>query len=149
MGIHVGRYGWVFPYSAMWVRNTIDGESEEVSVTANSTFPGRTHRSDIGVHVVASIVSVIGLAAAAIGGYIAVAPDDGLLTVVNRTWSTGDLVNTWAPWLLIAGGVFAAIGMAVSVTLQAHGASRWLVAGKVLLGAIGVAAVVAGLALVA
>ena len=90
------------------------------------------------------------MAAAVIGAYIAVAPDDGSLTVFNRTWSTGDLVDTWAPWLLIAGGVFTAIGMTASVIVdRAHGASRWLVAGEVLLGAIGVAAVVAGIALVA
>jgi len=150
MGINVGQYGWVFPYSAVWVWDTIDGESEEVSVTARPTYADRAHHPDTGVHVVASIVSVIGLAAAAIGGYIAVAPDDGSLTVLNRTWSTSDLVTTWAPWLLIAGGVFAVIGMAVSVVVdRAHRASRWLVAGEVLLGAIGVAAVVAGVALVA
>ena len=150
MGIHVGQYGWVLPYSAAWARDTINGESEEVSVTVGPTYPDRAHHPDTGVHVVASIVSVIGLAAAVIGAYIAVAPDDGSLTVVNRTWSTGDLVNTWAPWLLIAGGVFTAIGMAVSVILdRAHGASRWLVAGEVLLGAIGVGAVVDGVALVA
>ena len=150
MGVNVGQYGWVLPYSAASARDTIDGESEEVSVTARPTYPDRAHHTDTGVHVVASIVAAIGLAAAAIGTYIAVAPDDGSLTVVNRTWSTGDLVNTWAPWLLIAGGVFAAIGMAVSVIVdRPHGASRWLIASEVLLGAIGVAAVVAGVALVA
>ena len=118
-------------------------------MTARPTYPDRVHHSDTGGRIVASIVSVVGLAAAAIGAYIAVAPDDGSLTVVNRTWSTGDLVNTWAPWLLIAGGVFTAIGMAVSVIVdRAHGASRWLVAGEVLLGAFGVAAVVTGVALV-
>ena len=119
-------------------------------MTAQPTYMDRAHHPDTGVHVVASIIAVIGLAAAAIGAYIAVAPDDGSLTVLNRTWSTGDLVDTWAPWLLIAGGVFAAIGMAVSVIVdRVHGARRWLVAGEVLLLAIGVAAVVAGVALVA
>lgn len=119
-------------------------------MTVGPTYPDRAHHPDTGVHVVASIVSVIGLAAAVIGAYIAVAPDDGSLTVVNRTWSTGDLVNTWAPWLLIAGGVFTAIGMAVLVSVdREHGASRWLVAGEMLLGAIGVAGVVAGVALAA
>ena len=118
-------------------------------MTPQPTYPDRVHHPDTGVHVVASIVSVIGLAAAAIGAYIAVAPDDGSLTVLNRTWSTGDLVDTWAPWLLIAGGVFGSIGMAVSVIVdRAHGASRWLVASEVLLGAIGVAAVVAGVSFV-
>lgn len=144
------QYGWGLPYPAVWVRHTINGESEEVSVTAGRTYPDHGHSPDIGAHVVASIVSVIGLAAALIGAYIAVAPDNGALTIVNRTWSTGDLVDTWAPWLLITGGASTAIGMAVSVVVdRAHGAGRWLVAGEVLLGAIGIAAVVGGVSLVA
>lgn len=100
------------------------------------------------VHGVAWVVAVLGLAAAAVGAYIAIAPDDGSLTVINRTWSTGDLVDVWAPWLLIVGGAFGTIGMAVSVIIDRdHGSSRWLVVGDVLLGVIAVAAVVAGIAL--
>ena len=113
-----------------------------------SMYRARAHRTDIGVHIAAWIAAVLGLAAAAIGTYIAVAPDDGSLTVINRTWSTGDLLDTWAPWLLIVGGVFAAIGMAVSVIVDRdHAASRWLVAGDAALGVIGVAAVFAGITL--
>jgi hypothetical protein len=96
---------------------------------------------------VAWVVAVLGLAAAAVGAYIAIAPDDGSLTVINRTWSTGDLVDTWAPWLLIVGGGFAAIGMAVSAIVDRdHESSRWMIAGDVLLGVIGVVAVLVGAA---
>jgi hypothetical protein len=124
------------------------GEHKEVSVITGSMYRARAHRTDIGVHIAVWIASVLGLAAAAIGTYIAVAPDDGSLTVINRTWSTGDLLDTWAPWLLIVGGVFAAIGMAVSVIVDRdHAASRWLVAGDAALGVIGVAAVFAGITL--
>ena len=119
-------------------------------MATGSIHSARVHHADAGAHAVAWIAAIFGLVAAAIGAYIVAAPEDGSLTLIDRTWSTGDLVNTWAPWLLIAGGVFTAIGMAVSVILdRAHGASRWLVAGEVLLGAIGVGAVAAGVALVA
>ncbi len=119
-------------------------------MTARATYPGRAHHADTGAHVVAWFVSLLGFGAAAIGAYTAVAPDDGSLTLMTRTWSTGALVDTWAPWLLIAGGAFAAIGMAVSVIVGGgHAESQWMVAGETSLGLIGLAAIVAGLALLA
>ena len=116
-------------------------------MATGSTHPTRAHHVDVGAHAVAWIAAVLGLGAAAIGAYIVGAPEDGSLTLINRTWSTGDLVDTWAPWLLTVGGCFAAIGMAASSIVDwRNGASRWLVAGEILLGVIGVAAVVAGIA---
>jgi len=116
-------------------------------VVTGSTHPARVHHVDAGAHAVAWVAAILGLVAAAIGAYIVAAPEDGSLTLVNRTWSTGDLVDTWAPWLLAVGGAFAAIGMvASSIVDWRHGASRRLVAGEMLLGVIGVAAVVAGIA---
>ena len=116
-------------------------------MVTRSTHPAQVYPVDAGAHVVAWIAAILGLAAAAIGVYIVAAPEDGSLTLINRTWSTGDLVDTWAPGLLIVGGAFAAIGMtASSIVDWRHGASRWLVAGEMLLGVIGVAAVVFGIA---
>ena len=122
-------------------------------MVTRSTHPAQVYPVDAGAHVVAWIAAILGLAAAAIGVYIVAARvetlsgKDGSLTLINRTWSTGDLVDTWAPWLLIVGGAFAAIGMtASSIVDWRHGASRWLVAGEMLLGVIGVAAVVFGIA---
>jgi hypothetical protein len=131
----------------MWPRSTVDGELKEVSVVTGSTHPARVRHVDAGAHAVAWVVAILGLFAAAIGAYIVAAPEDGSVTLIDRTWSTGDLVDTWAPWLLAVGGAFAAIGMAASSIVDwRHGASRWLVAGEMLLGVIGVAAVVAGIA---
>ena len=116
-------------------------------MVAGSTQPTRVHHVDAGAHAVAWVAAILGLGAAAIGAYIVAAPEDGSLTLINRTWSTGDLVDTWAPWLLAVGGAFAAIGMAASSIVDwRHGTSRRLVAGEMLLGVIGVAAVVAGVA---
>lgn len=116
-------------------------------MVAGSTHPVRVLPVDAGARAVTWLVAILGLAAATIGAYIVAAPEDGSLTLVARTWSTGDLVDTWAPWLLAIGGAFAAIGMAASSIVDGrHGASRWLVAGEMLLGVVGVAAVVAGIA---
>ena len=116
-------------------------------MATGSTHPTRVQHVDAGAHAVAWVVAILGLAAAAIGAYIVAAPEDGSVTLIDRTWSTGDLVDRWAPWLLAVGGTFAAIGMALSSIVDGrHGASRWLVAGEMLLGVIGVAAVVAGIA---
>ena len=116
-------------------------------MATESIHSARVDRTDAGAYAVAWIAAILGLAAAAVGAYIVAAPEDGSLTLINRTWSTGDLVDTWAPWLLTVGGAFAAIGMtASSIVDWRHGASRWLVAGEMLLGVIGVAAVVVGIA---
>lgn len=116
-------------------------------MVTESTHPARVHHVDAGAHAVAWIAAILGLVAAAIGAYIVAAPENGSLTLIDRTWSTGDLVDTWAPWLLTVGGAFAATGMAASSIVDwRHGASRWLVAGETLLGVIAVAAVVAGIA---
>ena len=116
-------------------------------MVTGSTHPARVHHVDAGAHAVAWMTAILGLVAAAIGAYIVAAPEDGSLTLIDRTWSTGDLVDTWAPWLLTVGGAFVATGMAASSIVDwRRGVSRWLVAGEMLLGVIGVAAVVAGIA---
>jgi len=113
-----------------------------------TTHPAEAHPHDTGVHIATWLAAIIGVFAAALGAYIALAPDDGTLTVFNSTWTTAELVDTWAPWLLIVGGAVAAIGMMVSAVRDwQHEANRWLVAAEVVLVIAGIVAVVAGIAL--
>jgi hypothetical protein len=82
------------------------------------------------------------------GSWIAIAPEDGTLTLYDRTWAVTEIADFWAPFLLIAGGAVAAISMTVSAVRDGqHSASRWLIAVEVLIALAGVAAVVAGIAL--
>ena len=111
-----------------------------------STHPAQVHHPDTGVHVVTWILALLGVFAATIGAWIALAPDDGTISVFGNTWAAGDLTTTWGPWLLIVGGGVAGVGMAVSaVRDQRHGANRWLVAAEMLLAVAGAAAVIAGI----
>lgn len=106
----------------------------------------RVQHHDTGWHVAGWAASMLGLVAAAIGAYIALAPDDGTVTVNGTTWAAADLA-TWGPWLLILGGAVAGVGMiGMAVLDQRHRASPWLVAAEGLLAAIGVIAAISGVA---
>ena len=110
-----------------------------------SAHPIQARHHDTGWHVAAWAVSMLGLVAAAIGAYIALAPDDGTVTVNGTTWAAADLA-TWGPWLLIVGGAVAGVGMiGVAVLDQRHGASPWLVAAEGLLAVFGVIAAISGI----
>ena len=111
-----------------------------------STHPAEAHHPDTAVHVVTWTLSMLGILAAAIGAWITFAPEDGTITLFDRTWAAADLSEVWAPWLLIAGGGVAAIGMITSaVRDMQHGADRWLMAAEWVLAAVGIAAVVLGI----
>lgn len=114
-------------------------------MTYGSAHSVQRRQHDTGRHIASWVVAMLGLLAAAIGGYIAVAPEDGTVTINNRTWAASDL-SAWGPWLLIVGGGLAGIGMAVTAVGDwRNGASRWLLAAEVSLSFVGVAAVVAGI----
>jgi hypothetical protein len=111
-----------------------------------STHPAEVHHPDTGVHIITWTLSLLGVLAAAIGAWISLAPEDGTISVFGRTWAASDLTEVWAPTLLIAGGGVAAIGMTVSAIRDwQHEASRWLVAAEALLAVAGIAAVIAGI----
>ena len=113
-----------------------------------STHPAEVHHPDTGVHIVTWTAAIVGVIAATIGAWIALAPDDGELTLFDNTWAAADLVDTWAPWLLIVGGAVAGVGMAVSVVRDwQHESNRLLVAAEALLAVVGIAAVVMGIVL--
>jgi hypothetical protein len=91
-------------------------------------------------------LALLGVFAAMIGAWIALAPDDGTISLFGSTWAASDLTTTWGPWLLIVGGGVAAVGMTVSAVRDwQHEANRWLVAAEMLLAVAGAAAVIAGI----
>jgi hypothetical protein len=121
------------------------GDKEE-SMAYGSTHPAEVHHTDTAVHAVTWTISMLGVFAAAIGAWLRYGPDDGTITINDRTWAIADVNGLWAPWLMIAGGGVAAIGMLVSaVRDMQHGASQWLVAAETLLAMVGVAAVIIGI----
>ena len=83
-----------------------------------------------------------------IGAWIALAPDDGTISLFGSNWAASDLTTAWGPWLLIVGGGVAGAGMTVSAMRDwQHEASRWRVAAEMLLAIAGAAAVIAGIAI--
>lgn len=115
-------------------------------MTYGSTHPAQVHHPDTGVHVVTWTLALLGVFAAMIGAWIALAPDDGTISLFGSTWAASDLTTTWGPWLLIVGGGVAGVGMTVSAMRDwQHEANRWLVAAEMLLAIAGAAAVIAGI----
>ena len=114
-----------------------------------TAHPTEAHEADTSVHVVTWTLSMLGLFAAALGTWLAIAAEDATITINSTTWSIEEVPEFWAPLLLIAGGAVAAIGMVVSsVRDSQHGASRWLIAAEIVIAMAGVAAVVGGIALI-
>lgn len=114
-------------------------------MTSGTAQSAQVHPQDTGMHLATWIGSMLGLFAAAIGGWIMLAPDDGTITVNGNTWAAADLTETWGPWLLVVGGSVAAIGMAfAAIRDQQHRASWWLISAEIVAAVIGIAAVVFG-----
>ena len=114
---------------------------------AYGTHPATTETHDAGVHIVTWTMSILGLVAAAIGVWFATV-DEGAITLFDRTYQRVDLADTWAPVLLILGGVGAVLGMGTSIVRDyQHAESGWLIALEGLLGVAGVAAIVFGIVL--
>jgi len=65
-------------------------------------------------HVVPWTLAALGILAAMIGLWIAVAPEGGTLTFINQTWRWDEIPDLWAPTLLLAGGGTAALAMIVA-----------------------------------
>jgi hypothetical protein len=116
-----------------------------------STHPAETHHPDTGFHVVAWILSLLGLLAAAVGLYFELAPTDATMeiTLFSNTWTVSELADSWSAVLLIVGGAVMGLAMAAMVSrdIQDDDTSRWLVWGEGLLTLIGVAALVFGIVL--
>jgi hypothetical protein len=117
-------------------------------MVAGSTLVSQDRRSDPGVRAAAWLAALLGLGAALIGAYLAVAPDDGTVTVFTRTWSAAQLAEAWAPRLLTIGGLWAtSVLAALSIFDARRRSDRWFAAAEAVLGGVAVAAVVAGIAM--
>lgn len=114
-------------------------------MTYGSTHPVKAHHTDAGAHVLIWTISLLGLLAAAVGAYIAIAPADGTITILKQTWEVSEISDTWAQMLLIIGGAITAIGMVISIDLDRRheNTSTALVVGEGILALVGVAAIIA------
>lgn len=108
----------------------------------------RQGHPDTAWHVITTIMAVVGIVAAAIGAWMEWAPVDGTITVFDWTWNVNELSDLWAPFLMIGGGILAALPMGMeSIRDWDHEASPWLITGEMLIALVGVAAVVVGVVL--
>lgn len=114
-----------------------------------SSHPVEVHYSDSEVRAVTKAASVLGVLAVANGVWIALAPADGTISVFGRQWVASDL-TTWGPWLLVVGGAITAAAMAAYAVLDLRQrAKRWPIAAELVLAVAGLAAMIAGLTILA
>ena len=115
---------------------------------AYTAHPETRALSDTGWHVITAIPAVVGIVAAALGALIEFAPVNGAITMFGNTWNVAELSTMWAPFLMMGGGLLAAISMGYESFRDYPGeASRWLVALELLVAVAGVAALVIGFVL--
>jgi uncharacterized protein (DUF2062 family) len=96
---------------------TIDDGDERRSGMTYSTHQSMTTRtSETTWHWVTALFAVAGIVAMAIGAFMAFGPEDGILRTFGWTWNVADLSTLWAPFLMIGGGMAAALSMGVETT---------------------------------
>jgi len=102
-----------------------------------------TLMSETAKHWLTGILTAIGAVAALIGTWIHFGPDDGKLAVFGWEWNLADIAEAWPAWLMIGGGLLAAIAMSWDAATSRAEASRGsLIAEGVIIVAGLVAAVV-------
>lgn len=110
--------------------------------------PQTTRLSDTAWHVSTAIVAVVGVVAAALGALIEWAPTNGVITLFDWTWDVADLSEMWAPFLMMIGGLAAAVPMGIEAIRDwDKDASPWLVGMEMLVAVAGIAALVIGFVL--
>jgi hypothetical protein len=99
-------------------------------------------------HVVTTILAVAGIVAAALGAWMYWGPDAGTLTLYGWTWNVADLSELWAPFLMIGGGLVAALSMGIETYRDWEAEHNgWLIGFEGLVAVVGIAAIVIGIIL--
>lgn len=84
------------------------------------------HHSDTVRHWLTAALAIVGIVAAALGIWMAYGPADGTLRVMGWTWNVADIADPWAPWLMISGGLLAAIGMGWETLRAVTSTNPWV-----------------------
>jgi len=61
------------------------------------------------------VIGILGFGTALIGVYLALAPEDGMLTIFTQTWAVRTLRDIWPQALLIGGGIIIIAGMSLTL----------------------------------
>ena len=99
-------------------------------------------------HVFTAIAAVLGIVAAALGGWMYWGPEAGVLTLFGWTWNVADLSELWAPFLMIGGGLASALSMGIETIYDWEEQHKgWLVGAEALVTVAGIASIVSGIVL--
>lgn len=104
--------------------------------------------SDTTWHVITAIIAVLGIVSAALGAWMYWGPEAGTLTLFGWTWNVADLSELWAPFLMIGGGLAAALSMGIETARDWESEnSGWLIGLEALVAVAGITAIVIGIVL--
>ncbi len=84
--------------------------------------------SDTARHYLTAVLTVLGIVAAAMGTWLAYGPDQATITVFDWTWNVADISELWAPWLMIGGGVLAALSTGWETAKAKASTNPWMLA---------------------
>ena len=96
------------------------------------------------------VIGIVGLGAALVGAYLALAPENGVLTLFTESWAVRELRDVWPQALLISGGLAAMAGPGLALLAERPAQVRpGLTIAAVILAVCGAVAVGAGILVVA
>lgn len=110
--------------------------------------PTTRHMSEQNRSALAALAAVVGVVAGLIGAWMAFWADAGTMSVFGWTWEVSDLADWWAPFLMIAGGIFAGVPMGFESAHDYDGPTpRWVVAMEMVITLAAIVSVVTGVIL--
>lgn len=95
-------------------------------MTHTARHGSAVHPADTARHWLTAVLAIVGIVAGVLGTWLAYGPGDGALQVMGWRWNVADIADPWGPWLMISGGLLAAIGMGWETLRATYRTNPWV-----------------------